>query len=127
MLTRKPKGEGLWTGTGVPWRAEVIRAIIIHPAYEGWLTPCPGGKAHRERVRVVTDETPAHMIPSELAELLRRRTRRTRGTEGVTVRCGRHVLASAIDVDHVQPVALGGTDGRERSAALPSVPPAQDA
>nr|WP_162688709.1 MULTISPECIES: HNH endonuclease signature motif containing protein [unclassified Streptomyces] len=26
------------------------------------------------------------------------------------VRCGRHVLASAIDIDHVQPLALGGTD-----------------
>ncbi|MCM1968637.1 HNH endonuclease [Streptomyces sp. G1] len=26
------------------------------------------------------------------------------------VRCGRHVLASAIDVDHIQPLALGGSD-----------------
>lgn len=26
------------------------------------------------------------------------------------VRCGRHVLASAIDIDHVQPLALGGED-----------------
>ncbi|MFI5765879.1 HNH endonuclease [Streptomyces sp. NPDC051563] len=26
------------------------------------------------------------------------------------VRCGRHVLASNIDVDHIQPLALGGTD-----------------
>ncbi|WP_327305332.1 recombinase family protein [Streptomyces sp. NBC_01298] len=81
-LTRKLNSEGLRTGTGVPWRADAVRAIIIHPVYEGWLTHCPGGKAHRdrvpflnnegERVRVVTDETLPNMIPSELAERARR-------------------------------------------------------
>ncbi|MFF4390264.1 recombinase family protein [Streptomyces sp. NPDC001552] len=81
-LTRQLNGEGLRTGTGVPWRADAVRAIIIHPVYEGWLTHCPGGKAHRdrvpfldaqgERIRVVTAETLPHMIPSELAERARR-------------------------------------------------------
>lgn len=81
-LTRKLNSEGLRTGTGVPWRADAVRAIIIHPVYEGWLTHCPGGKAHRDRVpflnsegekiRVVTAETLPHMIPSELAERARR-------------------------------------------------------
>ncbi|MGW5848614.1 recombinase family protein [Streptomyces sp. NPDC055254] len=81
-LTRKLNTEGLRTGTGVPWRADAVRAIIIHPVYEGWLTHCPGGKAHRDRVpfldtegkrsRVVTAETLPHMIPSELAERARR-------------------------------------------------------
>ncbi|MFF3210540.1 recombinase family protein [Streptomyces sp. NPDC002886] len=81
-LTRQLNSEGLRTGTGVPWRADAVRAIIIHPVYEGWLTHCPGGKAHRdrvpflnsegERIRVVTDETLPNMIPSELAERARR-------------------------------------------------------
>ncbi|MGW5402384.1 recombinase family protein [Streptomyces sp. NPDC003952] len=81
-LTRKLNSEGLRTGTGVPWRADAVRAIIIHPVYEGWLTHCPGGKAHRdrvpflnsegERIRVVTAETLPEMIPSELAERARR-------------------------------------------------------
>ncbi|MFE5810179.1 recombinase family protein [Streptomyces sp. NPDC056491] len=81
-LTRQLNGEGLRTGTGVPWRADAVRAIIIHPVYEGWLTHCPGGKAHRdrvpfldahgERIRVVTDETLPNMVPSELAERARR-------------------------------------------------------
>ncbi|GGZ12311.1 hypothetical protein GCM10010387_00210 [Streptomyces inusitatus] len=81
-LTRKFNGEGLRTGTGVPWRADAIRAIIIHPVYEGWLTHSPGGKAHKDRipylnergekVRVVTPDVLPRMIPAELAARARR-------------------------------------------------------
>ncbi|MEO3976425.1 recombinase family protein [Streptomyces sp. CAU 1734] len=81
-LCRKFNGEGLRTGTGVLWRADAIRAIIVHPVYEGWLTHSPGGKNQKarvpylnergERVRVVTADVLPQMIPADLAARARR-------------------------------------------------------
>ncbi|MFF4425805.1 recombinase family protein [Streptomyces sp. NPDC001549] len=82
VLSRIMNAEGLRTGTGVFWRADAIRAIIIHPVYEGWLTHSPGGKAHKDRVRflnqagepvrVVTAEVLPDMISADLAARARR-------------------------------------------------------
>ncbi|WP_179382231.1 recombinase family protein [Streptomyces sp. SA15] len=81
-LARKFNTEGVKSATGKTWRADSIRAIVIHPVFEGWLTVSPGGKSHKapvhylndagERVRCVTDEVLPHMIPAELAAKARR-------------------------------------------------------
>ncbi|MEU9609580.1 recombinase family protein [Streptomyces sp. NPDC048057] len=81
-LSRKFNAEGLRTPLGAVWRADSIRAIIIHPVYEGWLTHSPGGKSHTDRVpflnekgekvRVVTPNVLPDMIPAELAARARR-------------------------------------------------------
>ncbi|MFG3253117.1 recombinase family protein [Streptomyces sp. NPDC048172] len=79
-LARQFNSEGIKSATGKGWRADVIRAIVIHPAYEGWLTVSPGGKSHKapqlyynpagERVQVAADMQ--EMIPADLAERARR-------------------------------------------------------
>ncbi|MEU5160470.1 recombinase family protein [Streptomyces sp. NPDC020875] len=81
-LSRKLNAEGLCTPLGKMWRADSIRAIVIHPVYEGWLTHSPGGKSHTDRVpflnergekvRVVTDAVLPDMIAAELAARARR-------------------------------------------------------
>lgn len=79
-LARRCNSEGIKTATGKGWRADAIRAIVIHPVYEGWLTVSPGGKSHKsptlyyndagERVQVAADMS--EMIPAELADRARR-------------------------------------------------------
>ncbi|WP_234324603.1 recombinase family protein [Streptomyces albus] len=79
-LARQFNSEGIKTATGKGWRADAIRAIVIHPVYEGWLTVSPGGKSHKsptlyyndagERVQVAVDMS--EMIPAELADRARR-------------------------------------------------------
>ncbi|MEU3601221.1 recombinase family protein [Streptomyces sp. NPDC006798] len=81
-LSRAFNAEGLRTPMGAMWRADSIRAIVIHPVYEGWLTHSPGGKSHTDRVpflnekgekvRVVTDAVLPDMIPAALAARARR-------------------------------------------------------
>lgn len=46
-LARKFDEEGIKSATGQSWRADSIRAIVIHPVYEGWLTVSPGGESHK--------------------------------------------------------------------------------
>jgi hypothetical protein len=74
--------EGIPSATGKTWRADAIRAIVIHPVHEGWLTVSPGGKSHKspvhyltesgERVHCVEDDVLPLMIPAELASRARR-------------------------------------------------------
>lgn len=81
-LARKFNAEGIASATGKAWRADSIRAIVIHPVFEGWLTVSPGGKSHKAPVRYLTDsgeavrcvdgETLPLMIPAELAAKARR-------------------------------------------------------
>jgi DNA invertase Pin-like site-specific DNA recombinase len=81
-LARKFNAEGIASATGRTWRADSIRAIVIHPVFEGWLTVSPGGKSHKaptryvndqgEHVRCVADDALPLMIPAELAEKARR-------------------------------------------------------
>jgi DNA invertase Pin-like site-specific DNA recombinase len=81
-LARKFNEEGVKSATGKTWRADSIRAIVIHPVYEGWLTVSPGGKSHKapvhyrtdagDRVRCVTDEVLPIVISAELADKARR-------------------------------------------------------
>ncbi|MGW0628820.1 recombinase family protein [Streptomyces sp. NPDC002758] len=81
-LARTLNADGIPSATGRTWRADAIRAIVIHPVYEGWLTVSPGGKSHKspvhyltengERVRCVDDSVLPGMIPTELASRARR-------------------------------------------------------
>ncbi|MFH8560589.1 recombinase family protein [Streptomyces sp. NPDC017988] len=81
-LARKFNEEGIRSSTGKYWRADSIRAIVIHPVYEGWLTVSPGGKSHKspvhyvngagERVRCVEPGTLPDMIPANIAARARR-------------------------------------------------------
>ncbi|WP_405795484.1 recombinase family protein [Streptomyces sp. NBC_01506] len=81
-LARKFNQEGIKSSTGKFWRADSIRAIVIHPVYEGWLTVSPGGKSHKspvayvdgkgERMRCVERDMVADMIPADVAARARR-------------------------------------------------------
>jgi site-specific DNA recombinase len=77
-LARKFNAEGITTGTGKPWRAESVRAIVIHPVYEGWLTMIANRRPVHyltedgKRVRCVERATLRRMIPATLAEKARR-------------------------------------------------------
>ncbi|MFD4141555.1 recombinase family protein [Streptomyces sp. NPDC058572] len=81
-VARKFNQEGIKSSTGKHWRADSIRAVVIHPAYEGWLTVSPGGKSHKapvhylntagERVRCVEPDVLPLMISAELASRARR-------------------------------------------------------
>jgi DNA invertase Pin-like site-specific DNA recombinase len=81
-LARTLNAEGIPSATGKTWRADAIRAIVIHPVHEGWLTVSPGGKSHKspvhyltesgERVHCVEDDVLPLMIPAELASRARR-------------------------------------------------------
>ncbi|QDQ12483.1 recombinase family protein [Streptomyces spectabilis] len=81
-LARKFNEEGIRSSTGKFWRADSIRAIVIHPVYEGWLTVSPGGKSHKspvhyvndkgERVRCVEPDVLPDMISATLAARARR-------------------------------------------------------
>ncbi|WP_308315676.1 recombinase family protein [Streptomyces sp. ISL-100] len=81
-LARKFNEEGIKSSTGKSWRADSIRAIIIHPAYEGWLTVSPGDKSHKapthyfndagERVRCVEPDVLPSMVSADLADRARR-------------------------------------------------------
>ncbi|AXG80450.1 recombinase family protein [Streptomyces paludis] len=78
-LSRKLNAEGICTSTGKSWTGAGIRAIIVHPAYEGWLTLTHSGKvpAHYvneagQRVRCVDDTVLPEMIPAETASRARR-------------------------------------------------------
>lgn len=81
-LARKLNEEGVKSATGKFWRADSIRAVVIHPVYEGWLTVSPGGKSHKapvhysndkgERVRCVEPSVLPEMIPADLAARARR-------------------------------------------------------
>lgn len=81
-LARKFNEEGIKSATGKSWRADSIRAILIHPVYEGWLTVSPGGKSHKapthyfndagERVRCVEPGVLKSMIHAKTAERARR-------------------------------------------------------
>ncbi|UJB43590.1 recombinase family protein [Streptomyces sp. A1-5] len=81
-LARKFNQEGIRSSTGKYWRADSVRAIVIHPVYEGWLTVSPGGKNHKspvhyindkgERVRCVERDVLPDMIPADVAARARR-------------------------------------------------------
>ncbi|MFF2788651.1 recombinase family protein [Streptomyces sp. NPDC058049] len=81
-LARKFNEEGIKSSTGKFWRADSIRAVVIHPAYEGWLTVSPGGTSHKspvhylnergERVRCIERDVLPLMIPADLAARARR-------------------------------------------------------
>ncbi|MFF7230588.1 recombinase family protein [Streptomyces sioyaensis] len=81
-LAREFNSEGVKSATGKSWRADSIRAVVIHPVYEGWLTVSPGGKSHKaptlyfndagERVRCVEKDVLPLMIPAEVAARARR-------------------------------------------------------
>ncbi|MFE2977451.1 recombinase family protein [Streptomyces sp. NPDC059258] len=81
-LARVFNREGLRSSMGKQWRADSIRAILLHPVYEGWLTVAPGGNSHKrsfhyvndqgERVRCVEKDTLPHMIPADVASRARR-------------------------------------------------------
>ncbi|MYW77469.1 recombinase family protein [Streptomyces sp. SID8369] len=81
-LARKFNKEGIRSSTGKHWRADSIRAIVVHPVYEGWLTVSPGGQSHKnpvhyvnskgERVRCVERDTVPDMIPADVAARARR-------------------------------------------------------
>lgn len=78
-LARKLNAEGICTSTGKTWNGPGVRAVIVHPAYEGWLTLTHSGKnpAHYvneagQRVRCVDDNVLPDMIPAETAARARR-------------------------------------------------------
>ncbi|MFJ9589116.1 recombinase family protein [Streptomyces acidicola] len=81
-LARQFNQEGIKSSTGKHWRADSIRAVVIHPVYEGWLTVSPGGKSHKspvhylngvgERVRCVEPNVVPLMISADVASRARR-------------------------------------------------------
>ncbi|WP_411115367.1 recombinase family protein [Streptomyces sp. 029-5] len=78
-VSRAFNAEGIVSATGKAWTGATIRAILVHPVYEGWLTLTNAGKipAHYlnsmgERVRCVTDDVLPQMIPADLAARARR-------------------------------------------------------
>ncbi|MBB5934557.1 recombinase family protein [Streptomyces zagrosensis] len=81
-LARKLNEEGIRSSTGKFWRADSIRAIVVHPVYEGWLTVAPGGRSHKrsvhyindqgEKVRCVDAAELPEMIPADVAARARR-------------------------------------------------------
>ncbi|MEN8653757.1 recombinase family protein [Streptomyces sp. 21So2-11] len=81
-LAREFNEAGIKSATGKTWRADSIRAIVIHPVYEGWLTVSPGGKSHKapthyfndagERVRCVEPSVLPSMVSEDVADRARR-------------------------------------------------------
>ncbi|MFJ1599913.1 recombinase family protein [Streptomyces sp. NPDC088261] len=77
-LSRKLNTEGIASATGKNWTGSAIRAIIVHPVYEGWLTvtqgkiPSPYFNEAGERVRCVESKYLPQMISAESAALARR-------------------------------------------------------
>ncbi|MFJ9961064.1 recombinase family protein [Streptomyces avermitilis] len=71
-LARKMAAEGHVTNSG-GWDAGLVRCIIVHPVYEGWMTVGVGGRNVEylndsgERVRCVDQETLPLMIPAATA------------------------------------------------------------
>ncbi|MEE1803911.1 recombinase family protein [Streptomyces sp. JV176] len=78
-LSRAFNAEGIVSATGKSWTASSVRAILMHPVYEGWLTLTNAGRipAHYinpdgDRVRCVTGDVLPQMIPADLAARARR-------------------------------------------------------
>ncbi|MFG3036870.1 recombinase family protein [Streptomyces sp. NPDC048330] len=81
-LAQKFNSEGIKSSTGKHWRADSIRAILLHPVYEGWLTVSPGTKSHKGSVHYVTDKgervrcVEPSVLPDMIPEALAARARR---------------------------------------------------
>ncbi|MFF2527137.1 recombinase family protein [Streptomyces liangshanensis] len=77
-LSRKLNSQGIASATGKNWTGSAIRAIIVHPVYEGWLTvtqgkiPSPYFNKAGERVRCVEDKYLPQMISADRAARARR-------------------------------------------------------
>lgn len=74
-LARKLNLEGIPSPSGKMWRADGVRAIIINPTYEGWLTERgPKGPVHylKNGKRVSCAEKGAKLIDAALAKKARR-------------------------------------------------------
>ncbi|WP_431950491.1 recombinase family protein [Actinacidiphila sp. bgisy167] len=73
-LARALNAEGIPGPVGAPWRCDSIRAVVVHPVYEGWLTTSGPKKdpvpytVDGKRVRCADVE----LIPPDLAERARR-------------------------------------------------------
>ncbi len=83
-IAKSLNAEGISAPAGGSWCADSVRVIVLHPAYEGWMTvspprgrashgnPTPYRNSDGARVRCVSPETIPLMISQDLAAKARR-------------------------------------------------------
>ncbi|WP_158575940.1 recombinase family protein [Streptomyces corynorhini] len=104
-VARAFNAEGIVSSTGKAWTGASVRDILMHPAYEGWMTLTHGGKTpvhhiapNGERVRCVEPDILPRMVPAELAARARRVIAGHQKVSSTTPRPGRatHALTGLL-------------------------------